>query len=247
MARPLNVRRYARSFKHALEGILDAYRSQRHMRVHFVFMAINAVLALVYKLTALEVAVLMVCITLVVFAEMVNTVMEATLNLVTETYHPVARFAKDVSAGAVLVTAFNACVVGLCIYFNPERIERLRRVWVTDSYQDDSAMLRALAMSLMLMLILLTALKVGRQEGSVLAGGPVSGHTAVAFCLATSLYFIVRNTTVVYLVAALAFLIALIVAQLRLHDPTHRVRTVVYGALLGTAVPLIVFQVLARP
>ncbi|NUP98555.1 MAG: diacylglycerol kinase [Armatimonadetes bacterium] len=247
MRRPLNVRRYARSFRHALDGVLDAYRSQRHMRVHFVFMALNAILAMVYRLNAVEVAVVTICVSFVVFAEMINTVIEATLNMVTETYHPIARFAKDVAAGAVLISALNAVVVSVCIYFNPERINRLRDVWVTGDYVDDSAMLRALAVSMMLLLIIITALKVGRPEASVLQGGPVSGHTAFAFCFATSLYFVVRNTTVVYLAVFLAVASAVLVAQLRLHDPTHRVRTVIYGAALGVAVPLVVFGLLTRP
>jgi len=247
MRRPLIVRRYVRSFQHATEGVLDAYRSQRHMRVHFVFMALNAVLALVYKLSALEVAVVMLTVSLVVFAEMVNTVFEAVLNMVTETYSPMARFAKDVAAGAVLVTALNACVVAVCIYFNPERVSRLRLVWIEGSYHDASATLRALAMSVMLLLILITALKVGRPEGSVLQGGPVSGHTAFAFCFATCLYFLVRQTAVVWLAMSLAAGTALLVAHLRLHDPTQRVRTVAYGAVIGMAIPMLVFRLLARP
>lgn len=247
LGRPINVRRFARGFHHALEGILDAYRSQRHMRVHFVFMALNAILALLYKLTALEVAVLMLCMTLVVFAEMVNTVIEATLNMVTETYHPITRFAKDVAAGGVLITALNACVVGLCIYCNPERLQRFRSVWVEGAYQDDSAMLRAVAMSVILLLVVITFLKVGRPQGGALRGGAVSGHTAFAFCCTTCLYFLIRDTRVAYIGLALAGIVSLLVAQLRLHDPSHRVRTVVYGAAIGVAIPLIVFQLLARP
>ncbi|MCC7495649.1 MAG: diacylglycerol kinase [Fimbriimonadaceae bacterium] len=243
---PPNLRRFARSFRHAMDGVLDAYRSQRHMRAHFVFMACNAILALIYKLNAIEVAVLMLTITLVIFAEMINTVVEATLNLVCETYHPIARFVKDVAAGAVLVTAVNSCLVGLCIYVNPERLTRLRAVW-SGGYQDESALLRALAMSLVLLLIILTAIKVGRPEGSVLTGGAVSGHTAVAFCFAGSLWFIVKDTAVAALAMLLAVGTALIVVQLRLHDPNHRVRTVFYGAILGILVPMIVFGVLARP
>lgn len=247
MGRPIRVRGFAASLQHALEGVYDVYRSQRHMRIHFVFMAINVVLAMVYKLSALETAVLMVCITLVVFAEMVNTVVEATLNIVTETYHPVARFAKDVAAGGVLVTAVNACLVAICIYFNPERLARLRSVWIAGDYVDDSAMLRALAMSNLLLLVLITALKVGRPQGSVLRGGPVSGQTAFAFCLATCVYFLASGSSFAYLTAALAAVIATMAAWSRIQDHTRRLRTVIYGAALGVLVPLLVFGVLARP
>jgi diacylglycerol kinase (ATP) len=242
----MDYRRFARSFQHALEGVLDVYRSQRHMRVHFVFMGINAILAMVYKLSALEVAILLVVIAMVVFAEMVNTVIEAIINMVSETYSPIARFAKDVAAGGVLVTAANACLVGVCIYLNPERLERLRRIWIHNDYVDNSATLRALAISFLLLLLVITAVKVGKPERSVLTGGPISGHTAFAFCLASSLYFMVQDTSWALLALLLAGGIALLVAHLRLHDGIHDARTVIYGAAVGTAIPLLVFQVLAH-
>lgn len=243
--RRLNPRAYASSFRHAFEGVLDAYRSQRHMRVHFVFMALNAVLALIYKLSALEVALLMVCITLVVFAEMVNTVVEATLNLVTETYSPITRFAKDVAAGAVLVTAVNACLVGVCIYFHPDRFGRVHQAWVAKTYIDDSAVLRALAMSVLLLGVILTAVKVGSRERT-LQGGPISGHVALACCLATCLAFVIRDQHYALIAGGLAAGLAALVMYLKLHDHSHRMRSVLYGAMAGVMVPLIVFSVFAR-
>jgi diacylglycerol kinase (ATP) len=241
------LRKWAASFRHAFEGLLDAYRSQRHMRVHFFFMVLNGVLAMVYKLNAVEVAIVTICVALVVFAEMVNTVIEAMLNIVCETYHPITRFAKDVAAGGVLVTALNALIVAGLIYGNPERIGRLRQVWVTGEYVDASALPRALVMTVVLLLVTITAAKVGRPQASVLEGGSVSGHTAVAFCLATTVFFLVRGEVYCWITTCLAFLVAMLVAQLRLHDRAHRVRTVIYGALLGIAIPLIVFGLLAKP
>lgn len=241
--RRFNPRAYASSFRHAFEGVLDAYRSQRHMRVHFVFMALNIVLALVYKLSAIEVALLMVCVTLVVFAEMMNTVIEATLNIVTEVYHPITRFAKDVSAGAVLVCAANACVVGVCVYFHPDRLGRVHHAWVARDYIDHSALLRALAMSVMLLFLIIVALKVGSKDRT-LSGGPISGHTALAFCLATSLGFVLKGQLYGTIGIALAAVLAGLVAYLRLHDHTHRMRTVLYGAALGFVVPAIIFGLL---
>lgn len=243
----ISLRRFANSFQHAMDGVLDAYRSQRHMRVHFVFMAANAILALIYKLNAIEVALVTIATAMVVAMEMMNTVVEAIINLVCETYHPVARFAKDVAAGAVLVTAGNAVIVAVCIYGNPERLGRLRDVWLNGQYYDQSAQLRALAMTLVLLTTLLAAVKVGRPEASVLHGGPVSGHAAYAFCMATCVYFLVGDTAYAWLATALATGVALIVAHLRLTDRSHRMRSVFYGAALGVVVPLVVFGLLAQP
>ena len=71
------------------------------------------------RLDAVRWAVLVLTIALVFFAEMVNTVVEAIVDLVTPEYHPLAKVAKDVSAGAVLVTAMAAVVVGLLILGPP--------------------------------------------------------------------------------------------------------------------------------
>lgn len=243
--RPLPLRRWAASFGHAFDGVMDAYRSQRHMRVHFVFMALNAILAMLYKLNTIEVALVTICVAFVVFAEMLNTVIEAVLNMVCETYHPIARFAKDVAAGAVLVAALNSVVVGACIYATPERLGRLRTIWVTGGYPDSSATLRAVAITFVLLLVTIAAAKVGKKEGSVLEGGPVSGNTALAFCAATTVFFVVRDTTYALVATFLSLVIAILVANMRLHDHTHRVRTVVYGAVLGVLIPLVVFELLS--
>ena len=76
------------------------------------------------RLDAVRWAVLVLTISLVFFAEMVNTVVEAIVDLVTPEYHPLAKVAKDVSAGAVLVTAMAAVVVGLLI-LGPPLLARL--------------------------------------------------------------------------------------------------------------------------
>lgn len=243
----ISLRRFQASAQHALDGVLDAYRSQRHMRVHFVFMAANAILALVYKLNAIEVALVTIATALVVSMEMFNTVIEAVINMVCETYHPVARFAKDVAAGAVLVAAGNAIIVALCIYASPGRMAYLRSVWVTGDFNDVAAMPRAVVGSLVLLTALLAMLKVGRIQGSVLRGGVISGHTAYAFCLATCVFFLSEGAAYGILAGIAALVTAVLVAQLRLHDRAHRMRTTFYGAALGVAVTWIVFGLLARP
>ncbi|MBI2297786.1 MAG: hypothetical protein HYU66_02325, partial [Armatimonadetes bacterium] len=71
--------------------------------------------------------------------------------------------------------------------------------------------------------------------------------TAFAFCFATCLYFLVRGTAFVYLAMALALGIAVLAALPHIEDHRHRLRWVIYGALLGVLVPLLVFGLLARP
>jgi diacylglycerol kinase (ATP) len=234
-----SIKRIIDSFKHATEGVMDAFRSQKHMRVHFVIIVVVAVLSCFFRLSVSEVAVLIVCIALVIVAELVNTAVESILNLVVQTYHPGAKFAKDVAAGAVLVAALNAAVVGFYIFF---REERLTSLW-EDRWQpwtmDDPVHLGAV--SVVLVLVLIVVSKVWRKRGSVLRGGNVSGHTALAFCLSTCLFFLTRNV----LVTLIGVVLAGMVAQSRLEGGMHTWRGLVYGTLLGVLTTLLVFVVLS--
>ena len=89
------------------------------MRIHLGAAAAVLVLAGALRVSRLELACLVLCIMAVIALEMVNTVVEAVVDLVTEEYHPLAKIAKDVAAGAVLVSSVGAIIVGLLILGPP--------------------------------------------------------------------------------------------------------------------------------
>lgn len=107
---------FIRSFGYAFEGIYYTLRTQRNMRVHAGIGLVAAILGLWLGISTVEWAVLLVMMALVFSLEMMNTVIEAIVDLVTGTYHPMAKIAKDVAAGAVLVAAIFAVGVGLFLF-----------------------------------------------------------------------------------------------------------------------------------
>ena len=107
---------FLRSFVYAFEGIFYTLRTQRNMRVHFGIGLVAVGLALWLGLTPGEWAALLVMMALVFCLEMVNTVVESLVDLVTDRYHPLAKVAKDVAAGAVLVAAIFAALLGLVLF-----------------------------------------------------------------------------------------------------------------------------------
>jgi len=107
---------FIRSFGYAFEGIYYALRTQRNMRVHLGIGVVAAVLGIWLGISGVEWAVLLVMMALVLALEMVNTVVEALVDLVTDRFHPLAKVAKDVAAGAVLVAAILAVGVGLFLF-----------------------------------------------------------------------------------------------------------------------------------
>ena len=107
------------SFQRAFAGIWYVVRTQRNMRIHLSVTGAIVVLGLWVGLSRTEWAILTLTIGMVLVAEAFNTMAEAIVDLATAEYHPLAKIAKDVAAGAVLLTAITAVVVGLFILGPP--------------------------------------------------------------------------------------------------------------------------------
>ncbi len=108
--------KFVAGFGYAFAGLWYALRTQVNMKVH-LFLAIVAIaLGIVLRISAVEFAIIFLAIAGVLVAEMFNTVLEACVDLASPTYHPLAKTAKDVAAGAVLLSAILAIVVALFIF-----------------------------------------------------------------------------------------------------------------------------------
>ena len=106
-----------KSFRFALRGILFCLKNERNMRIHCCTVVLVSAFALIYGLSSLEFAVLFITMSFVVVCEMVNTAIEALVDLQTSAYADLARIAKDVAAGAVFVSAVCSVVCGIAMFF----------------------------------------------------------------------------------------------------------------------------------
>lgn len=106
---------FIRSFGHALEGIVDAVRGERHMRFHLIAAVIVAVTAAGLRVERSDWLWLLTAIAAVWIAELFNTAIERVVDLATLDINPLAKAAKDTAAGAVLVAAFFAASVGVIV------------------------------------------------------------------------------------------------------------------------------------
>ncbi len=100
------------TFRYAFEGLRYTWRTQRNFRVETMVGALAVVLCLLLRVN--PASVLLSC-ALVLSLEMVNTAFEAVVDLAAPTYHPLAKIAKDVAAGAVLVASIISVLVGLVV------------------------------------------------------------------------------------------------------------------------------------
>jgi len=117
MPRPLQRR--AMSFRYAFEGCWHVLRTQPNAWIHAAATLAVVALAFWLKLSRTDWAILVITITIVWTAEFSNTAIEALVDLVSPSAHPLAKTAKDVAAGAVLLTAAAAVIVGLIILGPP--------------------------------------------------------------------------------------------------------------------------------
>lgn len=105
------------SFKYAVSGTIYSFKTQRNIRIHFLTAITVLLVSPFFNFGAIELLIIFFTIALVIITEMINTAIETTVDLVTEKYHPLAEIAKNVAAGAVLISALNAVVVGYLIFY----------------------------------------------------------------------------------------------------------------------------------
>ena len=104
------------SFNVAFEGIIHVLRTQRNMRIHFLIAVAVLIAALAVDVSKIELIVLLLSIAFVLIAEMINTAVEAAVDIASTSFDPMAKLAKDIAAGAVLIAAVNAVAVGYLVF-----------------------------------------------------------------------------------------------------------------------------------
>jgi diacylglycerol kinase (ATP) len=226
------------SFNWAFEGVIHVLRTERNMRIHFALATAVLILAFSYGVTKLELMALLIAISFVLIAEMVNTAIEATIDLATTSFDPLAKIAKDIAAGAVLIASVNAVLIGYLVFADRLTEPSSRLV---ERVREAPANLTLIALILIVLIVIASKALTG--SGTPLKGGLPSGHAALAFGGWMAITFIVEEERVV--VSFVALIMALLVAQTRVESGIHTTSEVVLGAVTGTLVSMILFQVLA--
>ena len=226
------------SFNFAIEGVIHVLRTQRNMRLHFAAAVAVIVVAVAVGVSKLELSVLLISIAFVLVAEMINTAVEGAIDAATTTFDPMAKLAKDIAAGAVLIASVNAVAVGYLVFAGKAANKTTD---VLDRVRNAPAQITLVALVLTVIIVIATKAWTGR--GTPLRGGLPSGHAAVAFAGWMAATYIV-NDSQRFVVSALTFIMALLVAQTRVESGVHSALEVAYGGALGALVTLAVFQLL---
>lgn len=224
---------FINSFNYAVQGLIYSLLSQNNMRFHYLIAAITIFAMLFFDLTRAESAIVLIAITMVIIAELFNTAIESVVDLVTDEYHELAKIAKDVAAGAVVVTAINAVVIGYLLFYN--KLNPLTLNILTKIRRQE---IHLTFVGLILIMMLVVALKTYTKTGTPFKGGQVSGHSALGFGMATTISLLSSNT----LITTMAFMMAFMIAQSRIEGKIHSTEETVIGGALGIFVMIIMFQ-----
>jgi len=223
--------RFIDSLNCAIDGVLYAARTQKHVRNHLLAAIAVLLCALFLKVSAVEFILLAISISFVLFAELINTAVEATVDMITTEFHPLAKIAKDVAAGSVLLSVTGALVTGYLIlssYIFPVYKELLGMI--------GTPVEMAAIVSLLIVIITIIMLKAFSGIGRAFHGGLVSGHAAVAFSIAT----LVTLATQDPVISILTLVLAVMVSHSRLLMHIHTLREIIFGALTGMGITLLV-------
>lgn len=225
------------SFNWAFDGIVHVLRHERNMWIHFAIAGAVLVASLFFALTRLEVVALLVAISFVLIAEMINTSVEHIVDMITQAENPHAKIAKDVAAGAVLIAAINAIAVAYLIFY-----DKITSVPYTVLSRLRTSPIDITVITLVIVILAAIALKALTRRGTAFHGGLPSAHAAVAFAAWVAITFVATNTAYALPISAITLFLAVLVAQSRVQAKIHTILEVGVGALLGIVLTLLIFR-----
>ena len=224
------------SFNYAFEGIIHVVRTQRNMQIEVGLAIFVLVAAFFFDLDRLSIVALFVAISFVFITEMMNTAFEYAIDIFTSRYDPLAKLAKDIAAGAVLVATLNALAVAYLVFY-----DRVVGVPYSVLFRVRQTPIDVAVIAVFLLVVVVIAVKAVTGRGTPLRGGLPSGHAAVAFGGWVAITFIASGTQFDLPISVVALVMAVLTAQSRVQAGIHTVVEVALGALLGIAVALVIF------
>jgi diacylglycerol kinase (ATP) len=223
------------SLNNAFAGFKYSLKNERNMKIHVSFTIAVALFALFTDISKLEFLSLTISISLVFICELFNTAIEVLINAIIKVHHPKAKIVKDVAAASVLISALNALIIGYIVFI--DRISTGLEMLITRiSSYPPNMILVILIVTVSLVLIIKTI----TNRGTPFQGGIPSGHSAIAFSIATSIALWSGNVTIAFF----AFLLAFLVAQSRIEGKIHTLIEVLLGGIIGLLVTVLIYKLL---
>lgn len=229
----LHNKNFFESLKNATNGIIYGTTTQSNFQRQLIIIAIFMIVSLFFNLSKVEFVCLIFACVLIIFAEMINTAIETVVDLYTDLYHPKAKIAKDVAAGAVVISALNAVIVAYFIFF--DKIGAVGASILETVIQSPGHLA---FVSIALVIIVIIALKAAKVNGRFLKKQLIiSGQSMIAFAAVTIIWLNTAN----FMIVALALIMAFIISMNRVETNQRTSLEVILGAIIGILITILVY------
>lgn len=218
------------AWANAFNGIIYAVTTQSNIKKQLVIAVVVMLISLLFNLTRAEFLCLMFTVILIIVAEMFNTAIETVVDLYTDLYHPKAKIAKDVGAGAVVITAINAIIVAYFLFF-----DKISDIGLNFIRNLANSPVHMAFIGIFLIIILIVTLKAASSTNKhklLKNGFSPSGQAAMAFGAVTIIWLSTTNIVVL----TLSLVMAILVCVTRVESKKKTTGEVILGALTGIAV-----------
>jgi diacylglycerol kinase (ATP) len=234
-------RLYNRNFidacNNAVNGIVYSATTQTNIRKQLIIGAIVLILSLFYDFSTAEFLSLTFAVFFVIFAEMVNTAIETLVDLYVDQYHPKAKIAKDVGAGAVVLASVNSVIVAYFLILRETNLTQMNQSILSSMIASPTHLA---LVGLLLTVITIVALKSISKKKEINSGDirtfNPSGQSMISFAILTAIWLNTQNI----FVFCLALVLSLLVVGNRMND-TRTFGEVLFGALMGALIVLMVY------
>ena len=221
--------------QNALEGIICAITTQSNIKKQLIIAVAVMLISLFFDLTRAEFLCLMFTVVLVIIAEMINTAIETVVDLYTDLYHPKAKIAKDVGAGAVVIAAINAIIVAYFLFF--EKISTIGLKLIDEVVNSPVHLAFVAILLTVIVIVTLKAAATKNNHKFIKENFMPSGQTAVAFAGLTIIWLTTRNVVIF----TLSLVLALIIAINRYENGKRSKAEIVIGACVGVMVVILLY------
>lgn len=226
---------FIEAWENAFNGIIYAVTTQGNIKKQLVIAVIVMIVSLFFNLSRAEFLCLMFTVILIIIAEMINTAIETVVDLYTDLYHPKAKIAKDVGAGAVVIAAINAIIVAYFLFF--DKIADIGLSFIRNIAESPTHLAFVGIFITIILIVALKAASTTNKHKIIKNSFMPSGQVAIAFAANTIIWISTKNIVVL----TLSLVMALLIAESRVEGKKRSVKEVIVGGITGTAVALLIY------
>lgn len=230
---PSKNKNFFKALGHSIDGVIRAFKTERNLRIDY-FIAICVLLAgIVLGFDKTEFVCLCLTIGFVIFSEMMNSVSEYIVDLVTDKYDDRAKAAKDIAAGGVLISSTISVVVAYFLF--ADKLKDATTSILNSIFSSHSHILFTIIFGVVVLVIILKGI-FGKEENYAHSGPSL--HIALSFALTTYACIITKN----FLVGTICGILSLMVFSLKVSNTKARAINMIYSALIGIILVLVVYE-----